>query len=144
MGRNNVEPGGRFRHYLTIAIALAGLAMTGLLFALLWKNRFDIVATNFVLLNWKAILGVPFSCMGAFVVVTMFKQGAEPLEFEGLGFKFRGSAGEVVLWALCFLVLISAIHLLGGNKDPQLYGEQATVAPQAEPEGGNDIFSQQP
>ena len=85
--------------------------MAALFFAL-WSNRFDPVATDFVLKNWRVVLGVPFCCFGSFCVVALFRQGREPIEFEGLGFKFRGSSGEVVLWASCFLVLASAVRLL--------------------------------
>jgi len=35
-----------------------------------------------------------------------------PIEFEGLGFKLKGAAGEIVLWMLCFLAISGAIRLL--------------------------------
>jgi hypothetical protein len=35
-----------------------------------------------------------------------------PMEFEGLGFKFKGAAGPVVLWAMCFIVIVLGIRVL--------------------------------
>src|ERR1700759_1564234 len=101
----------RGRQSMLIVLAVLGLMMMGALFVALRLNRYDPVATEFVLKNWRMVLGLPCSSFGAFVVVALFRQGSGPLEFHGLGFSFKGSSGEVVLWAVCFLVLVSAIKL---------------------------------
>jgi hypothetical protein len=56
--------------------------------------------------------GVPGAAYTAFVVVTLLRQADGPIEFEALGFKFKGAAGQVMMWALCFLVVIMSIKLL--------------------------------
>ena len=102
----------KVRRIIVIATAFFGFTSIILLFIALWINRFDAVATGFILSNWRVILGMPFSCFAAFFIVALFRQGAGPLEFEGVGFKFKGSAGEVVMWIFCFLSIIGSIKLL--------------------------------
>lgn len=100
---------------LTLAIAIIGAVI--FLFAALWFSRFDPVLTNLVVGNFAAIVGLPFAAMAAFIVVTLFRQPEQPIEFEGLGFKFKGASGEIVLWIFCFLATSGALHLLW--RDPK-------------------------
>ena len=63
--------------------------------------------------HFAAIIGLPMGALGAFVIVVFLKQTShEPIEFEGLGFKFKGPSGEVVLWLMCFIGITLAIKLL--------------------------------
>lgn len=66
--------------------------------------------------NYAACIGVPLSALTAFCVVLLLKiisTGA--IEFEALGFKFRGASGPVVLWIFCFLAVIFGVYLLWGK-----------------------------
>ena len=58
------------------------------------------------------VIGLPAAAAGAFLVVMLLRNTEGPLEFEGLGFKFKGASGPVILWALCFLVIASVIRML--------------------------------
>ena len=78
----------------------------------LWQERFDPVLTKLVMANFPVIIGLPFASVAAFVIVTLFQQRETPLEFEGFGFRFKGAAGEIVLWNISFIVITGAIHLL--------------------------------
>lgn len=89
-----------------------GLLGVSAIIALAWVNRFDRVLTDLVVGNFPAIIGLPFAFVAAFIVVSLFRQNEQPLEVEGLGFKLKGAAGEVVLWVLCFMVIVGAIRLL--------------------------------
>lgn len=89
------------------------MALIAGLFWALWMNRADCLATDFVLDNWKVILGLPFISLAAFIVVALFRQPSEPMEFSAIGLQFKGSAGEVVLWVLCFIAMVGAVKLLG-------------------------------
>jgi hypothetical protein len=59
-----------------------------------------------------SLSGIRFGAIGAFIVVTLLRQREEPLEFEGLGVKLKGAAGEIILWNIFFLVIVTAIKLL--------------------------------
>ncbi len=95
--------------YLAIVAALAG----SLIFA--WVIY--VVSTEFAywqeILNqhFAAIIGLPGAAAVAFAIVVFLRQTDGPIEFEGLGFKFKGAAGQVVMWALCFGVIATAIKL---------------------------------
>lgn len=63
--------------------------------------------------HFAAIIGLPMAGVAAFIVVVLLKQtSGNEIEFEGMGFKFKGPSGEVVLWIICFAVIALAIKLL--------------------------------
>jgi hypothetical protein len=48
----------------------------------------------------------------AFAIVVFLRQTDGPIEFEGLGFKFKGAAGQVVMWVISFSAIAGAIKLV--------------------------------
>ena len=104
-----------WRQATNVAIAIVALLLTFVFIMVVWVNRFDPVLTNLVVKNFPAIIGLPFAFIAAFVVVALFRQSEHPVEFEGIGFKLKGAAGEVILWLLCFAVISAAIGLLWRN-----------------------------
>ncbi|OYW71457.1 MAG: hypothetical protein B7Z37_27710 [Verrucomicrobia bacterium 12-59-8] len=62
--------------------------------------------------NYAAMVGTPMSAVTAFSIVSLLKATSGPIEFEALGFKFRGASGPIVLWVLCFLSIVLAFRLL--------------------------------
>ena len=59
-----------------------------------------------------AIIGIPSAIITAFVLVTTLEQVSGAIEFEVLGFKFKGASGPVVLWIACFLAIVLGIKIL--------------------------------
>jgi len=91
-------------------IAIFSLVFFADLLRVLWTQEpwvMTILQTHFA-----GIVSVPLAAIGALCVVLILRSTEGPIEFEGLGFKFSGASGPVVLWALCFMVIISGIHLL--------------------------------
>jgi FtsH-binding integral membrane protein len=62
--------------------------------------------------HFAAIIGLPGAAAVAFVLVIFLRQAEGPVEFEGLGFKVKGAAGQVLMWVLCFLSIAAAIKLV--------------------------------
>jgi hypothetical protein len=62
--------------------------------------------------HMQVVGGIPGAAYTAFVVVTLLRQADGPIEFEALGFKFKGAAGQVMMWAVCYIVVIISIKLL--------------------------------
>lgn len=62
--------------------------------------------------HFAAVIGLPLAALlAAFIVVALrFSEG--PVKFEGLGFKFEGASGQVVLWVFCFLAIAGAIRVM--------------------------------
>jgi hypothetical protein len=81
---------------------------------------FAILVVAFGVADWQVVLrdhfagiiGLPGAAAVAFVIVVFLRQTEGPIEFEGLGFKFKGAAGQVVMWVLCFLAISGAIKLV--------------------------------
>lgn len=91
---------------LSLPIAFA-LALVGFIVLLPDTTKIEIATKNFA-----ALVGLPVAAVFALLLVLGLQQASGPIKFEGLGFKFEGSAGQVVLWAVCFLVMAGAIKLL--------------------------------
>jgi hypothetical protein len=69
-----------------------------------WK---DLVKEHF-----PATLGLVGFAIVSFAIVVFLRQTEGPIELEGLGMKFRGAAGQVVLWAFCIIVFALCAKLL--------------------------------
>jgi len=59
-----------------------------------------------------AVVGVPAAASAAFVIVVFLRQTDGPIEFEGLGFKLKGAAGQILMWVICFLSIAGALKWL--------------------------------
>ncbi len=59
-----------------------------------------------------AVLGLPLAAIAAFALVLVLETKSGRIEFEGFGFKFCGASGEVILWVICYLAIVSSIKLL--------------------------------
>jgi len=62
--------------------------------------------------HFAAIIGLPFVALLAFFVVIILEFSFGTIEFEGLGFKFKGASGPIMLWVVCFLAISLAVRLL--------------------------------
>lgn len=62
--------------------------------------------------HFAGIVSVPLASIGALCVVLVLRSTEGPMEFQGLGFKFKGAAGPIVLWAMCFIVIVIGIRVL--------------------------------
>jgi hypothetical protein len=95
--------------FLLIVIVLAGLIGTWLAVVV---TSYDDVQRELVLQHYVVIVGLPVAGVFSFIVVFLFKQTSGPVEFEAFTLKFRGAAGPVILWILCFLAIAAAIKVL--------------------------------
>lgn len=62
--------------------------------------------------HFAATVGLPSAALAALCIVIFLESTGGAIEFEGLGFKFRGASGPIVLWVFCFLAIAGAIKLL--------------------------------
>jgi len=116
------------RRVIAILLTLGAFLILGVLFFALWQNRFDPVLTELVLRQFPVIIGLPFGALGAFIVVTLLRQREDPLEFEGLGFRLKGAAGEIILWNISFLVIVAAIVVkIAGEQGRYAVGHGASL-----------------
>jgi len=76
----------------------------------MWSNQGWLV--DIARVHFAATVGLPGAALAAMAVVLFLEFNAGPIQFEVIGFKFRGASGPVVLWAFCFLAIAAAIKLL--------------------------------
>ena len=67
---------------------------------------------SFLERDFRVMLFIPLSVFLALFIVLLLRFTTGPIEFEGLGFKFRGASGPVVLWIFCFLAIIGGIVVI--------------------------------
>jgi hypothetical protein len=61
--------------------------------------------------HFAAVIGLPAAAIASLCVVLILEGTAGPIEFEGLGFKFKGASGPIIFWIICFLVITGAIRI---------------------------------
>jgi hypothetical protein len=81
------------------------------LYMLLFEAYRDELASNLLKDHYAALVGLPAAASVSFILVVLLRQADGPIEFEGLGFKFRGASGQVAMWVVCFLAFAIAIKL---------------------------------
>ncbi len=60
----------------------------------------------------SAAAGLPIAAVTAFLLVSVLQVTTGKVEFEGIGFKFRGASGPIVLWIACFIAMVIGIKIL--------------------------------
>jgi|GEM_PF-2766118 len=93
---------------LALAVPVATVViLAGLMSFVPIEVQIEVVRAHFA-----AIVGLPTAAMFSAFLVVVLQQTSGPVKFEGLGFRFEGTSGQVVLWVLCFLAIAAAIKLL--------------------------------
>jgi hypothetical protein len=67
---------------------------------------------EFLKQHFPVTVGVPAAAGLSLLIILVVRETTGKLEFEALGFKFRGASGPVVLWVLCYLAITLSIKLL--------------------------------
>ncbi|WP_431203000.1 hypothetical protein ACQ86E_29700 [Bradyrhizobium betae] len=62
--------------------------------------------------HFAATVGLPSAAAGAFIIVALFRTTEGQIKFEGLGFKFEGASGPIIMRVICFLSIAGAIKLV--------------------------------
>jgi hypothetical protein len=107
-----------FRTWIGRICVVGVLLWAGLFFALiLYQSLYGETTPK----NWflqmvqqhsAATIGIGISAITAFFIVSVLELTTGAVQFEVFGFKFHGTAGQVILWVLCFLSMIFAVWLL--------------------------------
>ena len=93
---------------MAVAVPVAaGVVLTGFLTLAPYEMMVELVKSHF-----PAIVGLPVAAVFAVFLVVVLQQTSGPVKFEGLGFRFEGTSGQVVLWVFTFLSIAGAIKLL--------------------------------
>lgn len=74
-------------------------------------NDIDLLK-KLILSNPQAMIGLPISAVNAYCLVIFLEANSGPIELEGLGFKFRGASGPLILWIFVFLAMVAGIKIL--------------------------------
>jgi hypothetical protein len=73
---------------------------------------FDPRLFELALKQLPATFGLPLAALASLAIVICLRTTNGPIEFEVIGFKFKGASGPIIMWVLCFLAIAAAIKLL--------------------------------
>lgn len=92
---------------LIIVVAGAAILFPIFIFGGINPVFIDLYKKNFIV-----IIGLPLAAIASLFIVVFLEQSQGPIEFEGLGFKFKGASGPVILWILCYLAIVVSFKTL--------------------------------
>ena len=95
-------------------VMTTGILGTAFLFYIIYDSwRAESWIVKIVESHFAAVVGLPMAGIASLCVVLILESSSrDPIEFEALGFKFRGASGPIVLWIFTFLAIAAAIKIL--------------------------------
>lgn len=77
----------------------------------IWPRPDDALLTRLVHGHFPAVVGLPTVGFMSFLVVWAFRQTTGPMMIKVPGIELRGSAGPVLLWSVCVLLVSYAMTI---------------------------------
>jgi hypothetical protein len=62
--------------------------------------------------HFAVVVGLPMAAITSLFIVLVLEYVSGKIEFEIPGIKFKGAAGQIIFWIICFLTIVSSIKLL--------------------------------
>lgn len=78
-----------------------------------YPEKFRLLAGD----NASMLIALPQCAAVSFALVVFLRQTDGPITIEGLGFKFTGAAGPVILWILCYLAMAYSCKIVSKGKN---------------------------
>jgi hypothetical protein len=75
----------------------------------LWQSTENNWIISTIKEHFAATICLPLAAIAALCLVMLLKFTTGPIEFEGLGVKFKGASGPIIMWAICFLSISGVI-----------------------------------
>jgi ABC-type uncharacterized transport system fused permease/ATPase subunit len=79
---------------------------------LVWSFNNDEIFIEIMYQHLAMVAGIPGAIITAFVLVSVLEQVSGQIKFEGLGFRFEGASGPIIMWVVVFCALVGGIKLL--------------------------------
>jgi hypothetical protein len=112
-----VEKGGsvmtpKQRQLVQSLLIIGGILTSVIILIYMFFSISDVQWNKILLERFAVVVGLPMAALLAVFIVLVFKFSEGPIEFEGIGFKFKGASGQVILWVMCFVAIAVSIKLL--------------------------------
>lgn len=95
-----------WRH-LVVLLVLAGALWIASVSLIYFTNDDTIVDLGYR--HFPTLFGLPAATAAALALVFVTRAIAGEMSIEFFGFKFKGAAGEAIIWLLCFLAMVYGI-----------------------------------
>ena len=98
---------------LTIVMVATGLLVMVIIMSLaVWTAVERGILADMIREHFAALFLVPISYVASLIPVLILNTTAGPIQFTVPGFQFRGAAGPLIFWVICFLAIASAFKML--------------------------------
>ena len=97
----------KFIYYAAIFSSCVGATMVIILISIILIKNYDEKFIDLLLTQPASTMGVPISALIALVVVLLLRTVQGPIEI--LVLKFKGASGPIIMWVICFSVLVWGI-----------------------------------
>lgn len=94
---------------LVVLVVLGGSVTVAYLSLLYFTQDGIIVDLGYK--HFASIFGLPAAAAASLAIVLLTRAISGEMSVEFVGFKFKGAAGEAIIWILCFLAITYAIQV---------------------------------
>lgn len=108
----------RIRQSMSIGAAALGGAFTAAFLVLTILGVIHGFWASNTLTHIPTIIGLPFAALASLLLVLVLRTVAGNIELKALGIEFKGAAGPIIMWILCFLAITLAIAKTWGLTQP--------------------------
>ena len=100
----------RIRRTLQISVFFGfGIIALAFFTTLAWSVRFESGWLELAQAHAPTILGLPMAALAAYAVVSSLSFTSGPATFKAFGMEFSGTAGQIILWVICYSTITASI-----------------------------------
>ncbi len=102
----------RAKFAIQIIFSLAFFIFAGAYLFSLWQFRNNIELNNILEKHILVTIGIPLAIMTFATIVAIFEVQSGSVEFQIFDIKYKGAAGQIIMWVIVFLVIVAALKIL--------------------------------
>lgn len=100
----------RIRQILQITVFLGfGVAVAAFILTLAWSVRYEQGWLELAQQHAPTILGLPMAALASYAIVSSLSFTSGPATFKAFGIEFSGTAGQIILWGICYMIITASI-----------------------------------
>jgi hypothetical protein len=94
-----------------VSLAVAAI-LVYIVFAAWSLFAFENPESRLIIGHFTAIVALPMAAALAFILVTLMPVNYGRVELQALGITLKGASAPIVLWVICFVVIVVAVKIL--------------------------------
>jgi hypothetical protein len=96
---------------VTLIVILAALVLV-MIILLVANKELRALVMHEAVTHFPGAVGLPLSAMLALALVLVLQQVAGDIELKAFGIEFKGAAGPILMWILCFMAAATGLKMV--------------------------------